>query len=88
MSGLRELQPTLGRAVLGHDEPSLGDAIDGDGLAPAARLQIYRHHYEILADRGLEGDLSCGLPAGGRALLRLRSPWIHQVIAAAPGLPA
>jgi hypothetical protein len=46
MSALRELQSTLGRAVLGHDELSLADAIEGDGLAPAARLQIYRHHYE------------------------------------------
>ena len=46
MSGLRELQSAVGRAVLGHDEPSLADAIEGDGMAPAARLQIYRHHYK------------------------------------------
>src|SRR6185369_5343138 len=46
MAGLRELQAVVGRAVLGHDEPSLGDVIHGDGMASAARLQIYRHHYE------------------------------------------
>jgi hypothetical protein len=46
MSGLRELQAAVGRSVLGQDEPSLDDVIEGDGLAPAARLQIYRHHYE------------------------------------------
>jgi hypothetical protein len=46
VTGLRELQAAVGRAVLGHDEPALIDAIEGDGMAPAARLQIYRHHYE------------------------------------------
>ena len=34
MPGLRELQRAVGRAVLGQDEPSLGDAIDGDGIDP------------------------------------------------------
>ena len=46
MAGLRELQAVVGRAVLGHDEPSLGDVIQATGSASAARLQIYRHHYE------------------------------------------
>jgi hypothetical protein len=46
MIGLRDLQSAVGRAVLGHDVPSLSDAIHGDGMAPAARLRIYRHHYE------------------------------------------
>jgi hypothetical protein len=46
MSALRELQAAVGRAVLGNHEPSLDESIAGDGLAPAARLQIYRHHYE------------------------------------------
>ncbi len=46
MVGLRELQSALGRAVLGHEEPSLADVIEGDGMAPSARLRIYRHHYE------------------------------------------
>jgi hypothetical protein len=44
MSWLRELQTTIGRAVLGQDEPSLSDAIHGDGIDPAARLRIYHHH--------------------------------------------
>lgn len=47
MTGLRELQTAVGRAVLGQDEPSLGDAIHDDGIEAAARLRIYRHHYEL-----------------------------------------
>ena len=45
MSALRELQCSIGRAVLGLDEASIVEAIQGDGLDPAARLAIYRHHY-------------------------------------------
>jgi hypothetical protein len=45
MSGLRELQRAVGRAVIGTDEASAVQAIAGDGLDPAARLGIYRHHY-------------------------------------------
>src|SRR5258708_8168703 len=59
MSGLRDLQYVLGRtvigrAVLGQDEQSIVDAILGDGIAPAARLQIYRHHYETSLAEALE----------------------------------
>src|SRR5271157_4339768 len=45
MSALRELQCAVGRAVLGKDQASIVEAIHGDGLDPAARLGIYRHHY-------------------------------------------
>jgi len=45
MSALRELQCAVGRAVLGLDEASIVKSIQGDGLDPAARLAIYRHHY-------------------------------------------
>lgn len=45
MSRLRELQCGVGQAVLGHDEGSIVAAIQGDGLPPAARLNIYRNHY-------------------------------------------
>ncbi len=45
MSRLRELQCGVGQAVLGHDEESIVAAIQGDGLPPAARLGIYRNHY-------------------------------------------
>jgi hypothetical protein len=45
MSGLRDLQCAVGRAVLGHDEAGIVDAILGDGLDPARRVGIYRHHY-------------------------------------------
>ncbi len=46
MIGLRDLQSAVGRAVLGQEERSLGEWIESDGIAPAARLRIYRHHYE------------------------------------------
>jgi len=46
MSALRDLQCGIARGILGHDEASILDAIRGDGIDPAARLQIYRHHYE------------------------------------------
>ena len=45
MRGLRELQCAVGQAVLGHDEASILEAILGDGLDPARRVAIYRHHY-------------------------------------------
>jgi hypothetical protein len=44
MPALRELQSAFLRAMFGPDEPELLEAIVGDGLLPAARLQIYRHH--------------------------------------------
>jgi hypothetical protein len=45
MSALRDLQCAVGQAVLGTDQASIVDAIERDGLDPAARLGIYRHHY-------------------------------------------
>ena len=44
MPALHELQAAFLRAMLGPEEPELLEAIVGDGLLPAARLQIYRHH--------------------------------------------
>ena len=44
MPALHELQAAFVRAMFGPDEPALLEAIAGDGLLPAARLQIYRHH--------------------------------------------
>ena len=44
MPALRELQAAFLRAMFGPNEPELLEAIVGDGLLPAARLQIYRHH--------------------------------------------
>jgi Putative DNA-binding domain len=43
MPSLRELQTTFGRALLGADGEELA-CVRGDGLAPSARVQIYRHH--------------------------------------------
>jgi hypothetical protein len=44
MPALHELQAAFLRAMFGPEEPELLKAIVGDGLLPAARLQIYRHH--------------------------------------------
>jgi hypothetical protein len=44
VAGLRELQGAVRTALLGADENALGHAIRADGIAPAARLAIYRHH--------------------------------------------
>jgi hypothetical protein len=44
MPALRELQAAFLRAMFGPEEPELLETIVGDGLLPAARLQIYRHH--------------------------------------------
>jgi hypothetical protein len=44
MPALHELQSAFLRAMFGPDEPELLETIVGDGLLPAARLQIYRHH--------------------------------------------
>src|SRR6516162_6592963 len=44
MSTLLELQMRLRRAVLSGDTAEIVAAIQGDGLDPAARVGIYRHH--------------------------------------------
>ena len=44
MPTLGELQSLFRGAMFGAEMPQLVGAIAGDGLAPAARLQIYRHH--------------------------------------------
>src|SRR5262244_3431715 len=44
MSTLLELQMRFRRAVLGGDTGEIVAAIQGDGLDPAARVGIYRHH--------------------------------------------
>src|SRR5271155_4475507 len=44
MSLLLELQMRLRRAVLGGDTAEIVTAIQGEGLDPAARVGIYRHH--------------------------------------------
>ena len=44
MPALRELQSAFLGAMFGPDASQLLETIVGDGLLPAARLQIYRHH--------------------------------------------
>jgi hypothetical protein len=41
---LRELQAAFAASLLGEHETGVTAHIAADGLAPAARLQIYRHH--------------------------------------------
>jgi hypothetical protein len=41
---LPELQVAFRTALLGGDDAIAREAVQGDGLAPAARLAIYRHH--------------------------------------------
>jgi hypothetical protein len=55
MPNLLELQLQLGRAVLGGDTAALAAAVCGDGLDPAARLQIYRNHAFATIGAVLEG---------------------------------
>jgi hypothetical protein len=43
VSTLRELQARFGRMLLGDADGPV-DVVAGDGLAPEARLRIYRHH--------------------------------------------
>jgi hypothetical protein len=44
MPALLELQARFGAALLRDDADGLAGAIVGDGLAPAARAQVYRNH--------------------------------------------
>jgi hypothetical protein len=55
MSTLLELQMRLRRAVLGGDTAEIVAAIRGDGLDPAARLGIYRHHAFTTLGDALQG---------------------------------
>ena len=55
MSTLLELQMRLRRAVLGGDTAEIVSAIQGDGLDPAARLGIYRHHAFTTLGDALQG---------------------------------
>jgi hypothetical protein len=53
MPQLDELQANVRRAVLSGDASRGAGAIDGDGLPPAGRLQIYRNHYLITLTEAL-----------------------------------
>jgi hypothetical protein len=55
MPNLVDLQMQLRRAVLAGDTAALVPAIRGDGLDPAARLQIYRNHAVATLGAVLEG---------------------------------
>ena len=44
MPALHDLQSAFMQTMFGADNPTLLQAVVGDGLPPAARLQIYQHH--------------------------------------------
>jgi hypothetical protein len=54
MPSLRELESSFGRALLGDAQDALLDLIAPDGLAPAARLRIYRNHVLVSLTEALE----------------------------------
>jgi len=44
MPALREVQAAVRRALLDGDDAEAAAMVSGDGIAPAARLSVYRHH--------------------------------------------
>ena len=54
MLTLRELQAAIGTAMLGGDAGAAAREIEPDGLAPEARLEIYRHHVLTTLTSALE----------------------------------
>ena len=54
MPALRELQAVIGSAMLGGDAGAAVREIEPDGLAPEARLEIYRHHVLTTLTSALE----------------------------------
>jgi hypothetical protein len=54
MPTLRELQAAIGSAMLGGDAGAAVREIEPDGLAPGARLEIYRHHVLTTLTSALE----------------------------------
>jgi len=55
MPALPELQAALRTALLGGDDAAACVLVHGDGLAPAARLAIYRHHVVTTLSEVLAG---------------------------------
>jgi hypothetical protein len=72
MSTLLELQVRLRRAILSGDAAEIVDAIMGDGLDPAARLGIYRHHAFATLGEALQGTFP--LSAGSSTSAFLPTP--------------
>ena len=54
MPALHELQAAIGSAMLGGDAGAAVREIEPDGLAPEARLEIYRHHVLTTLTSALE----------------------------------
>jgi hypothetical protein len=69
MPALRELQAAFLHAMFGPDGPELLETIVGDGLLPAARLDLSSPRVDV-TDRRLAGDFPSHLPSGGRTVFR------------------
>jgi hypothetical protein len=54
MPSLHELQRGIARAILTGEGGEAAGWVAGDGLSPAARLQIYRNHFRITLGDALE----------------------------------
>jgi hypothetical protein len=54
MSALPELQARFAASLLGEDATGVAGAIAADGLAPAARVQVYRNHVLTSLTEALE----------------------------------
>jgi hypothetical protein len=54
MPTLRELQHAFRAALLDDDEAAAATVVRGDGLAPSARLAVYRHHVLTTLTAALE----------------------------------
>jgi hypothetical protein len=54
MPALRDVQASIAAALLGGDTETAAGHIEGDGLEPGARLQIYRHHVLTTLTAALE----------------------------------
>ena len=54
MSALPELQASFAEAILREDAARAPGAVAGDGLAPAARVQVYRNHVFTSLTEALE----------------------------------
>ena len=54
MLTLRELQADFARAILHEDARAIADAVVPDGLSPADRIQVYRHHIFASLGEALE----------------------------------
>jgi len=54
VSSSRELERDFATAILGGPDEAIAGQIQGDGLEPAARIAVYRHHVFVTLTEALE----------------------------------